>query len=51
MFCEVFQFLPMFTVVNEAVLVVHGGLFHSADVTLAEFSKIQRYVVSTTVSS
>lgn len=43
MFCEVFQFLPLFTVLNKSILVVHGGLFHSADVLLSELAHIQRH--------
>ena len=43
MVCEVFQYLPIFTVVNGSVLVLHGGLFHSPDVMLSDLSNIQRY--------
>jgi diadenosine tetraphosphatase ApaH/serine/threonine PP2A family protein phosphatase len=39
----VFQYLPLFTIVNGVVLVVHGGLFHSADVTLSDLDLIKRH--------
>lgn len=42
MFCEVFNHLPLFTVANEALFVVHGGLFHSAQVTIDELDEIDR---------
>eukprot|EP00605_Chrysophyceae_sp_TOSAG23-4_P000439 GSChrysophyteH1.ASY1.ANO1.497.1 assembled CDS len=31
MFIEVFNHLPLFTLVNERIFVLHGGLFHTAD--------------------
>jgi hypothetical protein len=42
MFVEVFNHLPLFAVVNERVFVLHGGLFHTADVKLAELNLIKR---------
>lgn len=42
MFCEVFRYLPLFAVVNNSVLVVHGGLFHDPSVTLDELDCINR---------
>eukprot|EP01036_Dinobryon_divergens_P030269 gene30269-39489_t len=42
MFMEVFQFLPMFTIINDAVFVVHGGLFHHQDVLLEDLQQINR---------
>lgn len=39
---EVFQSLPLFALVNEQVFVVHGGLFHTVDVTLEELQMIDR---------
>ena len=42
MFVELFQYLPLFAIINEAVLVLHGGLFHDTDVTLADLDAIQR---------
>jgi len=42
MFVEVFSYLPMFTIVNEAVMVVHGGLFHTEDTLLSELNAIDR---------
>ena len=29
MFCELFRHLPLFAVINDSILVLHGGLFHS----------------------
>ena len=42
MFAEVFRFLPLFTLVNQSVFVVHGGLFHTAGVTMEDLDKIDR---------
>ena len=42
MFVEVFNQLPLFSLVNGAIFVVHGGLFHSADLTLSELNEIKR---------
>lgn len=42
LFVEIFQQLPLFAVVNKAVIVLHGGLFHTADTTLEELDKIDR---------
>lgn len=42
MFAEVFNFLPLFTLVNESVFVVHGGLFHTPNVDIAELNEIVR---------
>lgn len=44
LFVEIFQQLPLFAVVNKAVIVLHGGLFHTADTTLEELDKIDRLV-------
>lgn len=38
----VLQHLPMFAIINDAVFVVHGGLFHDVDVTLTELAQIPR---------
>ena len=43
MFVELFQYLPLFTIINKAVLVLHGGLFHDNNVTLEELNKIERF--------
>lgn len=43
MFAEVFNYLPLFAVANDALFVVHGGLFHTPKVTLDELEEIQRY--------
>lgn len=42
MFAEVFQHLPLFVVVNQSVLVLHGGLFHDEEVTLEDLDAIDR---------
>lgn len=42
MFVEVFNHLPLFALVNKSVFVLHGGLFHTADVKLAELDMIKR---------
>jgi len=46
LFVEIFQQLPLFAVVNQAIIVLHGGLFHTEDTTLAELDKIDRYAPS-----
>ena len=46
MFVEVFQHLPLFTIVDEAIFIVHGGLFHCPDVTLrVRYSKMKFYFI------
>ncbi|KAG9509812.1 Serine/threonine-protein phosphatase 5 [Fragariocoptes setiger] len=42
LFTEVFQVLPLAYCINERVLVMHGGLFSSDDVTLDDIRKIDR---------
>jgi hypothetical protein len=42
MFVEVFNHLPLFAIVNERIFVLHGGLFHTPDVKLAELDLIKR---------
>jgi serine/threonine-protein phosphatase 5 len=34
MIAEVFNFIPLFSLVNKSVFVVHGGLFHTPNVDL-----------------
>ena len=36
------QKLPLFAIVNDAVFVLHGGLFHTQDATLHELNDIDR---------
>jgi diadenosine tetraphosphatase ApaH/serine/threonine PP2A family protein phosphatase len=43
MFNHVFQFLPLFSVINKSVFIVHGGLFHKEDVTFDDLSRIVRH--------
>lgn len=42
MIAEVFNHLPLFTVANDSLFVVHGGLFHNAHATLADLEEINR---------
>ncbi|CAM9136649.1 unnamed protein product, partial [Ectocarpus fasciculatus] len=42
MFCEIFTYLPLCTVVNNSIFVVHGGLFHQRRTTLADIDQVQR---------
>lgn len=42
MFVEIFRHIPLFTLVNEEVFVVHGGLFHDVNVKLADLADIER---------
>ncbi len=43
MFVEVFRYLPLFAILNNSVFIVHGGLFHNPDVTIADLSAIDRF--------
>lgn len=43
MFAEVFNYLPLFALVNKSVFVVHGGLFHTPDVKIDELNEIVRH--------
>jgi diadenosine tetraphosphatase ApaH/serine/threonine PP2A family protein phosphatase/Ca2+-binding EF-hand superfamily protein len=42
MFVELFNYLPLFTLINDSIFIVHGGLFNNKDVTLADLEKIDR---------
>ncbi|CAI5741394.1 unnamed protein product [Hyaloperonospora brassicae] len=42
LFTEVFNWLPLAAVIEDKVLVVHGGLFSEQNVTLADIEKIDR---------
>lgn len=42
MFTEVFNHLQLFTIVNESVFIVHGGLFHTENATLQDLEEIPR---------
>ncbi|POM79022.1 Serine/threonine-protein phosphatase 5 [Phytophthora palmivora] len=42
LFTEVFNWLPLAAVIENKVLVVHGGLFSEENVTLADIEKIDR---------
>eukprot|EP00933_Yihiella_yeosuensis_P060954 TRINITY_DN63763_c0_g1_i1.p1 TRINITY_DN63763_c0_g1~~TRINITY_DN63763_c0_g1_i1.p1 ORF type:complete len:347 (-),score=41.52 TRINITY_DN63763_c0_g1_i1:59-1099(-) len=41
-FLEVFRYLPLATLINDSVLVLHGGLFRREGVTLADIEDIDR---------
>jgi serine/threonine-protein phosphatase 5 len=41
LFCQMFCYLPLCTVINKTVMVCHGGLF-STEVTLADIKKVNR---------
>lgn len=41
-FCEAFKYLPLFTIINDSIFVVHGGLFHDRNVTLDTLDTINR---------
>jgi serine/threonine-protein phosphatase with EF-hand domain len=42
MFCEVFRYLPLFTIANDDIFVVHAGLFHDANVLYSDLEQIDR---------
>jgi diadenosine tetraphosphatase ApaH/serine/threonine PP2A family protein phosphatase len=42
MFNEIFRYLPLYTIVNDTVFIVHGGLFHDPNVTLQDLECIDR---------
>jgi serine/threonine-protein phosphatase with EF-hand domain len=42
MFVELFTHLPLFTIINKSIFIVHGGLFNNKDVKLEELDKIDR---------
>lgn len=42
MFVEVFRYLPLATIVNEQVIVLHGGLFSTPGVLVADIQKADR---------
>lgn len=42
MICEVFNYIPLCSVINDSVFIIHGGLFHRADISLADISEIKR---------
>lgn len=42
MFAEVFNHLPLCTIVNESIFVVHGGLFHTPTVSISDLLAIER---------
>jgi len=43
-FHELFKFLPLGHILNEEVLVIHGGLFSEEGVTLDELKQINRFI-------
>eukprot|EP00603_Paraphysomonas_imperforata_P002873 CAMPEP_0114426234 /NCGR_PEP_ID=MMETSP0103-20121206/7681_1 /TAXON_ID=37642 ORGANISM="Paraphysomonas imperforata, Strain PA2" /NCGR_SAMPLE_ID=MMETSP0103 /ASSEMBLY_ACC=CAM_ASM_000201 /LENGTH=849 /DNA_ID=CAMNT_0001595165 /DNA_START=186 /DNA_END=2735 /DNA_ORIENTATION=- len=42
MFVEIFRHIPLFTLINDEIFVVHGGLFHDVNVSLADLADIDR---------
>ncbi len=42
LFTEIFNLLPLCHVINEKVIVMHGGLFSKDDVTLDDIKAIDR---------
>lgn len=42
MFNEIFRYLPLFTIVNDTIFIVHGGLFHDPNVTIEDLECIDR---------
>lgn len=42
MFCELFRHLPLFVIINNSILVLHGGLFHRQGVKISELNDIDR---------
>jgi serine/threonine-protein phosphatase with EF-hands len=42
MYVEVFRHIPLFALVNNAIFVVHGGLFHDVNVKLSDLNDIHR---------
>jgi diadenosine tetraphosphatase ApaH/serine/threonine PP2A family protein phosphatase len=42
LFVEIFQQLPFYCVINKDVFVVHGGLFHTNDVSLDDLNALDR---------
>lgn len=42
MFNEIFRYLPLFTIINDTIFIVHGGLFHDPDVKIQDLDNIDR---------
>ena len=42
LFAEVFKYIPIFSLINESIFVVHGGLFHSSGTLLSDLADIDR---------
>ena len=42
MFVEIFRHIPLFTVINKEVFIVHGGLFHDVNVKIEDLEEIDR---------
>lgn len=43
MFTEVFKYLPLFSLVDNSIFVVHGGLFNNRQVKISDLEKIARF--------
>ena len=42
LFVEIFKYIPLFSIINKAVFIVHGGLFHDEEVRLQDLLEINR---------
>lgn len=42
LFCELFKQLPLCALINQSVLILHGGLFNNRSVSLGDLDKINR---------
>eukprot|EP00981_Chlorochromonas_danica_P014064 scaffold7246_cov163-Ochromonas_danica.AAC.2 len=43
MFAEVFNHMPLFSIANDSIFVVHGGLFHNPEVSMEDLESITRH--------
>lgn len=43
MFAEVFNHMPLFSIANDSIFVVHGGLFHNPEVSMEDLEAITRH--------
>jgi len=41
-YCEAFTHIPLASIINNTIFVVHGGLFHKADTTIEDIMSIER---------
>jgi Ca2+-binding EF-hand superfamily protein len=43
LFAEIFRYIPLFSLINDQVFVVHGGLFTEPSVKLSDLNEIERF--------